>query len=144
MSSRPCFCTLCQGAELQSKYKIKQHTKLYGLWYAKKSIEGPSTAKKSKIDESVSISSDSSGSDKDECDTKDRPCLLEEHSDHGPDDYCYDNDLVLLASNQDKSTSAEVRVARKILSAVDTYGITRLKGIFRTCICIGSQSAKKG
>ena len=55
MSSRLCPCTLCQGAVLQSSYKIKQHTKLYGFWYAKNSIEGPSTAKKSKLLKAIRV-----------------------------------------------------------------------------------------
>ena len=108
MSSRLCSCTLCQGAVLQSSYKIKQHTKLYGFWYAKNSIEGSSTAKKSKIAESDSSSSDSSGSDKEEYVTEDRSYPLEDHSDHRPDENSSGNDLVLSASNQDKSTSAKV------------------------------------
>ena len=104
MSSQLCPFTLCQGAVLQSSYKIKQHTKLHGFWYAKNSIEGPSTAKKSKIAESDSSSSDSSGGDKEEYVTEDRSYPLEDHSDHRPDEYSSGNDLVLSASNQDKST----------------------------------------
>lgn len=49
---------------MQSSYKVKQHLKLYGSWDSKKSIEGPSTAKKSRINESdSSTNSDSSDSE---------------------------------------------------------------------------------
>ena len=88
---------LCKGDVLQSSYKVKQHTTLYGLWKSKKSIEGPSMAKKTKIDESDSSSSDSSAS-----------CSDKEHSD-GADDYCCGNDLVLSVINQDESILAKVR-----------------------------------
>ena len=43
-----------KGEAVQSSYKVKQHLKLYGLWDSKKSIEGPSTAKKSRNNESDS------------------------------------------------------------------------------------------
>lgn len=50
---------------MQSSYKVKQHLKFYGLWDSKKSIEGPSTAKKSRINESdSSTNSDSSDSER--------------------------------------------------------------------------------
>ena len=95
--------------------------------YAKNSTEGPSTAKKSKIAESDSSSSDSSGGDKEEYVTEDRSYPLEDHSDHRPDEYSFGNDLVLSASNQDKSTRLRyMRVAGKaaqvpFLSALDPH-----------------------
>ena len=109
MSSRLCFCTLCKGAVLQSSYKVKQHTSLYGLWYSKKSMEGPPAAKKSKTDESdASCSSYSSSSDEEDFNLTDdvRSCTLEEHTD-GPDD-CV-SDVLFSASNQDESKLAKVR-----------------------------------
>lgn len=90
---------------MQSSYKVKQHLKLYGLWDSKKSIEGPSTAKKSRINESdSSTNSDSSDSD---CDKEE--CIVEDRLDEYCDDDGYANEFLLSGSDQEKSTSAKVQ-----------------------------------
>ena len=92
---------------MQSSYKVKQHLKLYGLWDSKKSIEGPSTAKKSRINESdSSTNSDSSDSDRDK-----EECIVEDRSgnEYCDDDDGYANEILLSGSDQEKSTSAKVQ-----------------------------------
>ena len=97
---------MCKGEAVQSSYKVKQHLKLYGLWDSKKSIEGPSPAKKSRINESdSSTNSDSSDSDRDK-----EECIVEDRSGN---EYCdddgYANEFLLSGSDQEKSTSAKVQ-----------------------------------
>lgn len=48
-SMRHCFCIICKGNVVLSKYKTKQHEKRYGLWDPEELSEGPSTAKKSRV-----------------------------------------------------------------------------------------------
>ena len=110
MSSRLCFCCLCKGEVAQLSYrKTKQHVALYGLWNSELAA-GPSTAKKSRANESDSgdpTSDQESEKDVSAVNVEEDMCVVNEdvgedndgdHSTNYHEDQ-NDNDLVLLASD---------------------------------------------
>ena len=57
-----CFCNFCKGNVQLTRHRIRQHVKIYGLLDARKSSEGPSTLKKSRVS-----SSSESDNEQDSC-----------------------------------------------------------------------------
>lgn len=79
---RHCFCNLCKGNSRLSRFKVKQHVKLYGLWVSKDSKDYAAAAKKVKVDV------DSSASDSDqESVADDSMCIAEDNA--AAEDDCY-------------------------------------------------------
>jgi len=64
-SKRHCFCSVCKGNMVLSRYKIKKHEELYGFWNPDEG-DGPSTPKKSKLEQTNTPTVDSEEHSSDE------------------------------------------------------------------------------
>ena len=80
---RPCLCNLCKGNSRLSNFKVKQHVKLYGLWFSKDSNDHAAAAKKVKVD----VDSSASDSDQESAADDNMMCIAEDHA--VVEDECY-------------------------------------------------------
>lgn len=94
-SNNHCFCNLCKGKHVLTKYKVRQHERAYGLWKLNEEFEesdGPSNAKKSRLPcDNESNSSDTSD--------EEQPSFDLEVIESG-------NDTIPFASDHDETTAS--------------------------------------
>ena len=117
MSSRLCFCNVCKGKNSLTRYKIKQHLKIYGSWSAQKSLEGrPSESSKDNFNGGQQSSASTAGvhSEIDSGDGVQGACFADEDTfmehcdDFSPAYGCAENGLLQMADDGVESPSTRV------------------------------------